>query len=107
HGETPAVPSSYAAGLRWRWSAGMFKRWHGIMTSSKSTLPTPGVEQNAQSQMNRTAPSRDALWSAQDPMPAIAEMTKAARILAVQDAKAIVKRLLPRSAVNRLRGKAH
>ena len=102
HGETPSVPASYAAGLRWRWSAGMFKRRHGMVTGSKSTLPTAGFEQDARSP--ESGPMKDALWSAQDPMPAILELTRAARMLAVQDAKAVVKRLVPRSAINRLRG---
>jgi len=109
HGETPEVPSSYPAGLRWRWSAGMFKRWHGILTSSKSTLPTAGQEQGAQSQVDRGSAPRDALWSVQDPLPAILELTRAVRTLAVQDAKAVVKRLLPRSALSllRVRSKPH
>jgi predicted ATP-grasp superfamily ATP-dependent carboligase len=99
HGRTPVVPASYDVGLQWRWSAGMLKRAHGMMRSSKSALPPP------QSDRAGSRPTRDALWSIHDPLPGILEVLRTGKNLAVQDGKAVLKKLLPGRAASRLRGR--
>lgn len=96
HGETPAVPARYAIGLRWRWKAGLVKRWHGVMKSSRSASPAQSSLANDGSRSDGSPSTCDALWSIRDPLPAIFEMLKTGKDLAVLDGKAVLKRLLPR-----------
>ena len=98
HHKTPVVPATYDVGLRWRWSAGMLKRAHGMMRSTKSALPTPHSDGSG------SRPTRDALWSASDPLPGIFEVLRTSKNLAVQDGKSVLKKLLPRRAAKHLRG---
>jgi predicted ATP-grasp superfamily ATP-dependent carboligase len=102
HGEIPNVPSAYAVGMCWRWKAGMLKRWHGIVTGSKSSPGTSAAASYGNSP-TRSQVTRDALWMASDPMPAIFEWLRTAKILALHDAKAIARKLLPRRAIKALK----
>jgi len=98
HGETPAVPARYAVGLNWRWSAGSLKRWHGVMKKSTNAMPAQSLLSNHESRPDGSGSrsTRDALWSIRDPLPAIFEMLKTGKDLAVLDGKAVLKKLLPR-----------
>jgi predicted ATP-grasp superfamily ATP-dependent carboligase len=100
HGETPTVPSGYAPGLRWHWNAGLLKRWHGVVKSSRSPVPSENSLSNraASSDESGSGSACDALWSIRDPLPAILELLNTGRNLAVMDGKAVLKKLLPRRA---------
>lgn len=100
HGETPAVPSGYAVGLCWRWKAGLLKRWHGVVKSSRSAAPAQSslASDGSRSDGSGVRSTCDALWSIRDPLPAIFEMLKTVRNLAVLDGKSVLKKLLPRRA---------
>jgi len=107
HGETPAVPSVYALGLRWHWSAGLLKRWHGVVKSSRSPKPGENSLSNngARSAESGSRSACDALWSIHDPLPAIFEMLTTGKNLAMMDGKAVLRKLLPRRASKALRGR--
>lgn len=102
HGEMPHVPSEYRVGLCWRWKAGLLKRWHGVVKSSRSAIsaessssnPSP-IAHGSGADRNGQALSCDALWSAEDPLPAILEMLKTGKNLAVMDGKAVLKKVFP------------
>jgi predicted ATP-grasp superfamily ATP-dependent carboligase len=91
HGQTPIVPDSYAIGMQWRWTAGSLKRWHGMVTNSRSF---PSVAEAPLTGSDRSV-RRDALWSSRDPMPAVFEVLRTAKNLVVQDTKSILKKILP------------
>ncbi len=95
HGEKPAVPRTYSVGARWRWSAGYIRRWHGLAKSSaRKVLKHPAV-------LKELVPSyadlstRDALWDSADPMPAIVELLRTAKALAVSDVMGTLRALRP------------
>jgi predicted ATP-grasp superfamily ATP-dependent carboligase len=105
HGKTPSVPATYQVGLCWRWSAGMLKRSHGMMTGAKSTLPVASAQSGDQLQAGNSGPTRDALWLSSDPMPAVFELFRTGKTLVLQDGKALAKKLLTRRAVQSLKGR--
>lgn len=91
HGEIPRVPSCYAAGMTWRWSAGCLKRWHGRLISANRAVPAASSpSQNAAA----SAEKRDALWKAEDPFPALFELLNTSKALLLSDAQVVVNRIL-------------
>lgn len=95
HREVPSVPSSYAVGMTWRWSAGCLKRWHGVLRSRSRVSPGAGAgAQQAAASRER----RDALWTLNDPLPATFEWLRTAKKLLVSDIGAVMKRILPKRA---------
>jgi predicted ATP-grasp superfamily ATP-dependent carboligase len=104
HGITPAVPASYSVGVRWRWSAGLFKRAHGIIKSSRRVARAEKSSVDGSTSDRSAAKlTHDALWSSSDPLPAVLELLKTGKDLAVLDGKAVLKKMLPRR--NRASGK--
>ena len=95
HGEKPAVPLSYSTGARWRWSAGYITRWRELAkTSISAALKHPaGLRELVPSLADLSA--RDALWDAADPVPAIGELARTVRDLAISDLKGMVRALRP------------
>jgi predicted ATP-grasp superfamily ATP-dependent carboligase len=95
HGEKPAVPLSYSTGARWRWSAGYITRWRELAkTSIGGALKHPaGLRELVPSLADLSA--RDALWDAADPVPAIGELARTVRDLAISDLKGMVRALRP------------
>ncbi len=100
HGEVPSVPAGYAVGLIWRWTAGSLKRWHGVLRSGGTRLSKPATQP-----VMTSSNTRDALWIASDPWPAVLEFLKTGRTLVRSDARALLKRILPKRTVAALRGK--
>jgi predicted ATP-grasp superfamily ATP-dependent carboligase len=95
HGINPAVPQAYDVGLRWRWSAGLLRRWHGIIKGSGKVVKAQNLSIDYNSPTDEPGVIRDSLWSVSDPLPAISEMFKLVRDLALTDARAVWKKLLP------------
>jgi predicted ATP-grasp superfamily ATP-dependent carboligase len=95
HGEKPAVPLNYSVGARWRWSAGYIRRWHGLAKSIvRKALRDPAVLKELFPSFTDLS-SRDALWDAEDFMPAIAELLRTVKSLAVSDIKGVLRALRP------------
>ncbi len=95
HGEKPAVPLNYSAGARWRWSAGYISRWHDLAKDSvRKVLRNPaGLKELVPSFTDLS--TRDALWDTADPMPAIGELLRTVKDLAVSDVRRIMRALSP------------
>jgi protein-tyrosine-phosphatase len=105
HGRRPEVPVSYPVGLRWRWTAGYIQRLHGLFTDSVSDRrprPSPWSEL-ATAVLNFGPSTRSALGSARDPIPALSELARTVKDLAITDAKRILRPLIPRQLRDHLR----
>jgi predicted ATP-grasp superfamily ATP-dependent carboligase len=98
HGETPSVPPKYSAGARWRWSAGYMSRWHDV---ARKSVSRKSVKKSSEFGFKELVPSfadlsaRDALWNSNDPMPAIGELLRTVKDLAVSDIKGIMRAVSP------------
>jgi predicted ATP-grasp superfamily ATP-dependent carboligase len=99
HGELPSVPSSYAIAMTWHWRAGSLKRWHGTLTGRNRASLENSKPQNEPASTEK----RDALWTASDPLPALLELLNAGKTLLYSDARAVMKRILPKPTVASLR----
>jgi predicted ATP-grasp superfamily ATP-dependent carboligase len=100
HGETPIVPPNCPAATRWRWSAGYISRWHDLAKDSvrkafqhPAGLKKIGWKELVPSLADLTMP--DALWEINDPMPAIGELLRTVKNLAVSDIKGITRTFSP------------
>ena len=95
HGEKPSVPTSYAIGARWRWTAGYVDRWYGLAKTSIRNALRNGALLKELVPSRTDLSSRDAIWDPTDPMPAIFELLRTVKNLAVSDARAILRALNP------------
>jgi len=109
HGEKPRVPSSYPIGLRARWTRGDLLRLHGLFgVSADAFPPRPAILKEAAHMVaDWLSPTRDALWSLTDPLPAISELSRTLKYLAVQDLKRITKKLIPTGILGLIRTYRH
>ena len=93
HGETPSVPANDSTGARWRWSAGYLSRWHDLAKDLVwTTFRRPGIQEFGWKELvpsRADLSARDALWHAADPMPAIGELLRIVKDLALSDLKGI------------------
>jgi len=97
HGQRVDAPLTYKIGMGWRWAAGDLVRIHAILA--------PGLRENLVQPSRPTElwtfvrdslrPTRGALWSWTDPLPALAEVAHTLRALAVADTKVLLRLLLP------------
>jgi predicted ATP-grasp superfamily ATP-dependent carboligase len=101
HGETPVVPSSYAVGTRWRWTAGYVRRWHDLAKSSaRKALRRPSVLRELLPSVTDLIGTRDAMFTATDPLPAISETLGTLRAALTSDMSAVLKRAHPNAAAS-------
>ena len=93
HEETPAVPGSYAVGMRWRWSAGYIGSWHGQLVSAAGhAISRPSLLKPLIPTFGELSPAtRDALWQLSDPIPAIAEAARTIAGLIAADSHGLAK----------------
>jgi predicted ATP-grasp superfamily ATP-dependent carboligase len=97
HGEAPNVPSTYAVGTKWRWTAGCLSRYHGMLLAARR----PGADRDvlrrelAHFGEDFGSSTRDALFLSSDPLPAIVELLRTVKDLAVSDARRIAAQLIP------------
>ncbi len=103
HDADPRIPSSYKAGLRWRWTAGYISRLHDILLRSGKG---PGRRPSRIDELLRLpldfAPSiQDALWSFHDPLPSIVELWQTLRQWAAADLRGAVRKILPKRSFSR------
>ena len=103
HDQRTEPPSAYRTGLRWRWSAGVLLRL--------DVLSKPGPPWEAPPLMLRESlgalrdllpPTRDALWSWTDPLPAILENVTVIASIAKRRAKAMIRLILPAGITRRV-----
>ncbi len=97
HGEDPQIPSSYRAGTKWRWTAGCLTRYHGLLLAARK----PGAALDLLLRDLRhfaedfDFSTRDSLFELSDPMPAIFELLRTVKDLAVSDMRRIRRALRP------------
>lgn len=97
HDEAPAVPSTYVVGTKWRWTAGCISRYHGLLLAARRRGPGRDMLLRDLKHFGDDFDfsTHDALFSPSDPMPAIMELWRTLKDLAVSDVKAILRALRP------------
>jgi predicted ATP-grasp superfamily ATP-dependent carboligase len=91
HGETPDIPTSYAVGRQWRWTAGYVARLHWLLVTARM----PGPERRALVQTLRDFPAdfqssiQDSIFESSDPAPAMVELLHDLRYLFLYDLRAL------------------
>lgn len=105
HGKDPQVPSSYKVGMRARWIAGDLLRLHSLFKDPMSAgFPRPSRWKELVRFLTDFKPrTRVILWSIGDPVPFLMDVGHTLKRLAVEDAKGIIKWILPRRMVNLLK----
>jgi predicted ATP-grasp superfamily ATP-dependent carboligase len=98
HQMKPQVPSSYALGGRWRWSAGYVRRLHGLLPAclARNSSGSALRKDLLRSPLDFAPSVRDAMWSWSDPVPTAAELLRAVVGLLRSDVRAVARRILPR-----------
>lgn len=99
HGESPAVAKAYRVGVRMRWTAGILMRLHEV-ASQAFARGRPRALHSLGSEIRAFVAAfgpgvRDALWAFDDPLPALAELGRAATKLMVSDIRGLVGRCVP------------
>lgn len=76
HGESPSVPKTYQPGLRMRWLCGDMRRLASVFARpADSRFPLPAKPSELAGFIGDfLRPSRPAIWSWSDPLPALAEL---------------------------------
>lgn len=105
HGEQPKVPKDYAYGIRARWMAGDILRLHGILDKShRSEIdPISGGKEIVRFVTDFGFRTRDAVFSFNDPMPAIQELRETVAVLAKADLKRLIAGMLPTALLKQIR----
>ena len=92
HGRMPRVPEGYASGRRMRWLAGDVRRLHAAALAGARRLYADGAFWREAAWFVREClpPTRDALWSWRDPLPALCEAGQTIGQLASGDVHELV-----------------
>jgi predicted ATP-grasp superfamily ATP-dependent carboligase/protein-tyrosine-phosphatase len=105
HGEEPDVAAKYESGMRVRWLTGDLQRLHERFIERKTEFTLAGsrwralVDFVADFQWS----TRDMLLAAQDPIPALVELGRTARHLAIRDFKRLVRKAVPQRLAAQVR----
>lgn len=102
HGQRPAVPPGYPAGVRMRWGTGDLLRLHDLFIDDA----TPGAVRRravAEFVADFRPGVHPALWSWTDPLPAMVEAGQAVRRVARRLGVATAAALMPRQLTAELR----
>jgi protein-tyrosine-phosphatase/predicted ATP-grasp superfamily ATP-dependent carboligase len=101
HQHRPEVPSTYWAGMRMRWTSGSLRRLHALWADGNNrSVETSGMKELRGFVTDLLPPTRDALWSIRDPAPALVEMARTVKTLAVGEIKKLLKSVLPEQLVS-------
>ena len=92
HGEPLEVPSVYAVGTRWRWTAGCLSRYHGMLLAARRRGSARDLLLRDLTHFAEDfgVSTRDALFLASDPMPAMVELLRTAKGLVASSFRRIV-----------------
>ncbi len=93
HGQRPDVPADYPAGVRWRWTAGYLRRWHGLLLSSLPKVLRRPVTLKELLPSVTDLSSADAVWRWDDPWPAVEESFRQAAHLIGGDAASALRKM--------------
>jgi len=91
HGEKTEIPAQYAVNARWRWTAGHLHRFHGLIIAARNnkTARTALLRSSARDMFAQ----QDALFTVNDPMPAIFDIFQTLAYLAAYDLGALGERV--------------
>jgi predicted ATP-grasp superfamily ATP-dependent carboligase len=103
HGEDPEVPSAYAVGMKWRWTAGWLSRYHGLMIAARRSerdreMLFRDLRHFAE---DFDASTVDALFCSSDFMPGIIEFVRSLKDLAASDVRRMMRVFRPSAAPTR------
>jgi protein-tyrosine-phosphatase/predicted ATP-grasp superfamily ATP-dependent carboligase len=99
HGQQLGVPAQYRIGVRARWTAGTLLRAKELLQDrSRPRWPTL-----VQTVKDLLPPTRDAIWSFRDPLPALDELRRTAGVLLRNAVKAGLWLVLPTRLVEAVR----
>ena len=104
-GQRPRTANTYKTGMRWRWLAGDLSRLHSFF---RDPSPNQGPRLSKWWELAKFVVDfrpgiRSALWSLQDPGPALSELTRAITPIVRETGVGFVRSLLPRPIIDRLR----
>lgn len=104
HGELPNIPKTYIIGMRARWLAGDILRLHGILdgTHRSDIEPVSRGKEVMRFVKGFGFGTRDAIFSFNDPMPAIQEFQETANVFFKADVKRLIARILPKSLLEQI-----
>ena len=93
HDEPQEIPSTYVVGTKWRWTAGYVSRFHGMLLAARrrGSVRNLFLRDLAHFSEDFGFSTRDALFSPSDPMPAIVELLRTVKDLAVSDIRWILE----------------
>ena len=97
HGEVPQIPSSYEPGIKWRWTAGWLDRYHDLFLESmrRASARDLLIRELKNLDSDFDSSSHDAVFLPADPMPAIVEVWRAIKMLALSDVRRLLAVLRP------------
>jgi protein-tyrosine-phosphatase/predicted ATP-grasp superfamily ATP-dependent carboligase len=99
HGERPCVPHPYRIGVRARWTAGSLMRATELLRD-RSRRRWPTITATVMETVkDLLPPTRDALWSFADPLPALDEVRRVQGMLLKHVVKASLRLMLPKPLV--------
>ena len=93
HGEQPCCPPAYRVGVRVRWSAGAFQRLGAVAEEAPASAFSRELSAAVRDFLS---PTRDMLWSARDPRPAVDEMIRTMKSLGRTALKRRLRSVAPR-----------
>ena len=105
HGESPSVPSTYRTGVRMRWLAGDIQRLRQLFDPPPvQGIPRPPRRgEIARFFLDFNGRTYDSLWRWDDPRPAIEELARTLKTLAVADTKRLLRRFVPMPLISDFR----
>jgi protein-tyrosine-phosphatase/predicted ATP-grasp superfamily ATP-dependent carboligase len=103
HGEQPAPPDSYPAGVRFRWVAGDLKRLYESFTSAEGGRVRAAVK----FALDFFTAAKDPTWSWKDPVPALEEFARALASTGLKAGGATARRLVSGPAYRRVKALRH
>lgn len=105
HGKQPDIPENYAVGMRVRWLAGDILRLHSILDGSHQSEITPvsRYKEITRFIIDSGFRTRDAVFSLNDPMPAIQELRETIGTLIKTDIKRLITKTFPPSLLTQIR----
>tara|TARA_R110002073_G_scaffold293755_1_gene459381 strand:- start:56 stop:1864 length:1809 start_codon:yes stop_codon:yes gene_type:complete len=105
HGIQPNIPKAYPVGIRARWMAGDILRLHNIFEDSQNNKiePISRYRELIHFMTDFSFRTHDAVFSLNDPMPAIQEFRETTGALAKADLKSIISKTIPEPLLKQIR----
>jgi predicted ATP-grasp superfamily ATP-dependent carboligase/protein-tyrosine-phosphatase len=104
HGIPVKPVSTYARGVKARWTAGLLMRLRELTIKKDDGVPRPSLWRESLAFVGSFGPrTHDMLWSWRDPRPALAELASVTRRMIVEDGKRIIRNCAPEGWLRHVR----